>query len=383
MPILSPSNIPSAVHSPLILDNDECLYKLYNRDKKRSDSVCKETFVLQRIQNFRVLPFLFSPKFPKYHLCFARMETLPQILYHIGYSFPEDKTFARALLGQVRVVLLVGTPSRAKRIVQALGGEDAGKNLCRTDRYVLLIPQPGVLVASHGIGLGSVDCLLQDVHHLLLASGAKGWVLLRLGSSGGLGVPPGTLVVTRTALNGVLLGELVTHVLGRPRALPGRLDAALSLRLLDFARGFRPDLHIVLGDTLCAETFFDAQARLDGVDPLYSSEDRDAYLHSCIRAGVVNIEMESLPLASFAARVGVPAVVVCAVFVDRLQHETPTDTHEKLAEFEGDAVDVVVEFVKQLIQSPTSNHISCQAPLSAHPKFSPKSSGGQKLFEDN
>lgn len=290
---------------------------------------------------------------------------VPQILYHIGYRFPEDLHIVQKLFSEISVVLLCGTPSRATKLASAISEKNSTiLNYCRTDRFSIFLPSPRILVASHGIGLGSIDCLLQDVYHLLLMSGAVNWIFIRVGTSGGIGIPPGTIVVTQRALNTDLQPHLILRGLGKEYKFPGRLNEELSNELYRFVEnenrkqqqftvedGRRSrSLNVILGDTLCAETFFDAQGRFDGVSPLYTDEERHLYFLRCFHEGVRNIEMESLPLAAFATRVGIPALVVSVVFVDRLKEETPTDTVETLGNFESRCVNMVIQYVLRRIE---------------------------------
>lgn len=273
------------------------------------------------------------------------------ILYHIGYRFPRDEALVQSLFGEVRVAIICGTSSRARKLAHCFSQSNAAQhNHCHTDRFTILLPVPTVLIATHGIGLGSADCLLNDLHQLLTFAHAPPYAFLRVGSSGGLGVPLGSVVVSRNAVNGALRPELPVTVLGAVRHLPAKLDATLSRKLYAFLNK-TPALNCVMGDTLCAETFFDSQARTDGVQPLFSPHQAADYLKRCHDAGVRNIEMESLPLAAFANRVGVPAAVACVTFVDRLQDETPTELENKLMELESSAVVTITDFVKSLFVS--------------------------------
>lgn len=274
------------------------------------------------------------------------------ILYHLGYRFPRDKAFVHSQFHHVRVVLLCGTISRAKKLAQCFGNDACQYDYSRTDRFMLLLPVPTVLIASHGIGLGSIDCLLNDLHHLLTTSTVSDYCYLRIGSSGGVGIPPGTVVVTRNALNSCLKPEMPLAVLGSTHYLPARLDIPLKQKLFAFLER-QSSFQCVMGDTLCAETFFDAQARTDGANPLFSPEQAAAYLKHCHEAGVKNIEMESLPLATFATRVGVPAAVACVTFVDRLLDQTPTEHVAKLVGYESNAVVAVIDFVKKTFVAST------------------------------
>lgn len=271
------------------------------------------------------------------------------ILYHLGYRFPEHADPVTARFAQVRVVLLCGTFSRATKLASRFS-TDKHHNLSNTDRYLLLSPIPTVLIASHGIGLGSIDSLLHDIYHLLRTAGATQWCFVRLGSSGGIGVHPGTIVITEQPLNGTLKPHLEVTVLGQKRYLPARLDATLTNQLYSYVSA-EQGVNVVLGKTLCAETFFDSQARTDGADILYTPDEAKAFLQSCAEIGIRNIEMESIPLAAFATRIGIPAAVACVAFVDRLQHDTPVVSPDILAQLENKAIETVANFVVHFLHS--------------------------------
>ena len=65
----------------------------------------------------------------------------------------------------------------------------------KTDRYSMFKVGP-VLISSHGMGQPSMSILLHEVAKLLDYAGAVDPIFIRLGTSGGLGVKPGTVVVT-------------------------------------------------------------------------------------------------------------------------------------------------------------------------------------------
>lgn len=245
-------------------------------------------------------------------------------------------------------MLLCGSVARADAIA-SLFRTAPHTNLCRTDRYTLLSPHPCVLVAAHGIGTGSIDVLLHELHLALVAASARNYCFIRIGSCGGIGLSAGTVVVSRRTLNGIFEPAMRLFVLGEDRRLPAKLDAGLGAALHAMGVERFGEHRCVRGDTLCAETFYVAQARRDGAFADFSEKQRLSFLADCKERGVVNFEMESLALAAFANRVGVKAAVVCAVLVDRMTDETPTEKEEKLASFEHRAVGLVVDFVKERI----------------------------------
>jgi len=252
-----------------------------------------------------------------------------------------------SILCGVRFVLLCGTASRAQEIAREFSKRS--ETIGCTDRYTLLLPLPQVLVASHGIGLGSIDTLLHELHNALVHAGAS-YSFLRIGTCGGIGLSPGTLVVTRTALNGAFESHIRQYVHGKEYVTPGYLDADMREKIINVnskcKTSRRVDGVVVVGDTLCAETFYVAQARSDGAFNYGDDVTRRNFLHECWKKGVRNFEMESLPLAAFARKSNVPAAVICAVLVDRLVHDTPTEPEDVLREHTRRAIRLAMNFVK-------------------------------------
>ena len=60
------------------------------------------------------------------------------------------------------------------------------------------------MLLQHGIGVPSMSILLHEMFKLLSHAGAENVTLFRVGTSGGLDLPPGTVVVTTEAVNGLL-----------------------------------------------------------------------------------------------------------------------------------------------------------------------------------
>ncbi|PXF43457.1 Uridine phosphorylase 1 [Gracilariopsis chorda] len=265
------------------------------------------------------------------------------ILFHLGFRLPQDKSTLVQHLSSVRFVVLCGSFQRAHHIAKRFTSLKY-LNHCHTDRYLLLQPLPSVLVAAHGIGTGSIDVLLHEIYNALDAAGASNWCFIRIGTCGGLGVPPGTLVFTRRALSGDLKPSLRMFVLGEQVRFPATLDSDLTNSLVSHGKAMYGSV-CVHGDTLCAETFHIAQGRTDGAFVPYTEEQKLSYFRRCRSAGVVNLEMESLALAAFSSRVNVPAAVLCVVLVDRLEHETPVKQKHELGMFEERAIRLLVSYV--------------------------------------
>lgn len=78
-----------------------------------------------------------------------------------------------------------------------------------SDRYSMYKVGP-VLSVNHGIGCPSMSILLHELIKLMHYAKCKDVTFFRLGTSGGVGVSPGTLVVTKEAVDGMFRPEYST-----------------------------------------------------------------------------------------------------------------------------------------------------------------------------
>jgi uridine phosphorylase len=95
----------------------------------------------------------------------------------------------------------------------------------KTDRCSMFKVGP-VLISSHGMGQPSMSILLHEVAKLLDYAGADDPVFIRLGTSGGLGVKPGTVVVTNEGMNGMLGSDYTLPVNGKMISRPAKFHEA-------------------------------------------------------------------------------------------------------------------------------------------------------------
>ena len=71
------------------------------------------------------------------------------------------------------------------------------------DRYSLYKLGP-IIFANHGMGCPSLSILLNEIMKLLFYAGCKDVTFFRIGTSGGIGIEPGTVVFTEEAVDGLL-----------------------------------------------------------------------------------------------------------------------------------------------------------------------------------
>lgn len=73
-----------------------------------------------------------------------------------------------------------------------------------------------------------------------------------------------------------------------------KCDQELVEELVDLANKSEGNINAVCGKTMCCHDFYEGQGRVDGAFCEYSLEDKMAYLETCKKNGITNIEMESL-----------------------------------------------------------------------------------------
>lgn len=196
----------------------------------------------------------------------------------------------------------------------------------------------------------SVSILLHEITKLLHYAGVKDPTYLRLGTSGGIGVPPGTVVLADKGLNGELMPEYKLSVLGKVKSYPTQLDYALNRKILA-AKG---KIHTVLGHTVGTDDFYEGQGRMDGaLDPGYTEEEKMQFLSFAHIVGARNFEMEAPEFAAFCLRAGIPAADMCVTLLNRFDGDQVTSTPEELADFSDRAQSLALRFIKaELAQNP-------------------------------
>lgn len=271
-------------------------------------------------------------------------------LYHLGLDTSMD---LKSMFGDVKYVCMGGSPVRAEYFANISASylgfevpEGGAQPIGKTERCSLFKVGP-VISVSHGMGMPSMLIFLHELAKLLDYADAQDVKFIRIGTSGGVGVEPGTVVVAEEGLNGKLEPSFEQIELGETYSYPTGLDRQLAEELLE-ARG---EVRAQLGKTMGTDDFYEGQGRLDGaLAPRYTEEDKMAFLRKAHEAGVRNIEMESTAFAAFCLRAGIPAAIVCATLLDRLQGDQVKSTPGQLAQFSDNAQHVVLRYIKSQLE---------------------------------
>jgi len=274
------------------------------------------------------------------------------VLYHFALG---TKTHdLKLMFGDVKFVCVGGSPRRMERFAQFMLKElrynlPAGQDLVNiagaTDRYALYKVGP-VLAASHGIGMSSFSIMMHELIKSLHYAEAQDVSFFRLGTSGGIGMEPGTVVVTDQAVDALLRPTHDLAILGKMVSRPAVLDPELADDLIACnteADGFKA----IKGKTMCTSDFYEGQARLDGAFCDYTDDDKMVFLRKIHAAGVRNIEMESLCFAAMCHRANIKGAVACVTLLDRLQGDQIDTPHEVLKSYDERPAILVARLIRR------------------------------------
>ncbi|MBI5412353.1 uridine phosphorylase [Candidatus Peregrinibacteria bacterium] len=267
-------------------------------------------------------------------------------LYHLGLNTGMD---LKNMFSGVKYVCMGGSADRAEALAQKAAEElgvavpEGGvQTIGKTERFSLYRVGP-VISCSHGMGMPSMSILLHEMAKLMDYAGCQDVQFIRVGTSGGVGVEPGTVIVAEEGLNGKLQLAFEQVELGETYSYQTRLDRQLAQDILA-ARG---DIRAQLGKTMGTDDFYEGQGRLDGaLKPRYTEAQRMAFLRRANEAGVRNIEMEAPAFAAFCLRAGIPAAIVCTTLLNRLEGDQVRSTPEQLAQFSDNAQRVVLRYIR-------------------------------------
>uniref|UniRef100_A0A7I5E9I9 PNP_UDP_1 domain-containing protein n=1 Tax=Haemonchus contortus TaxID=6289 RepID=A0A7I5E9I9_HAECO len=268
-------------------------------------------------------------------------------LYHFGFGLKTvdiPKTFA-----DVKFVCTGGSPTRLKLYAEWFSKEcklDCSENLSKSDRFVMYKTGP-VLWINHGMGTPSLSIMLVEALKLLHHANAKDVKFIRLGTSGGVGVEPGTVVVTTNAMNAELNDKYVQWIGGKKYERDTHLDEDLRKDLIALAN--EKKIPVESGLTMCADDFYEGQMRLDGFFCEYKTEDKFHFLKRIHEKGVRNIEMESTCFASMTFRAGVKAAIVCVTLLNRIKGDQVKIPHDQYIEFEERPFRLVTALIKKYL----------------------------------
>jgi len=276
------------------------------------------------------------------------------ILYHLALGSGSHDL--RAMFGDVKFVCMGGTPKRMEQFAYRLMEEisykiPTGTTLQDISRYSYrysMYKVGPVLCISHGMGMPSVGILLHEIIKLMFHAKVVDPVFFRIGTSGGIGLEGGTVIISDEAVDGTLQPYLELQILGKIVRRSSILDKKLQWELKSLAEPDDP-YPTVIGKTVCTSDFYEGQGRMDGAFCDFSEEERMEYLEKLKSNGVRNIEMESLAFAALTHHAGIKAAVVCVTLLDRLKGDQIHYPKEVLDEWQQRPQKLVCRYIKKYL----------------------------------
>ncbi|KAG9271673.1 uridine phosphorylase 2 isoform X1 [Astyanax mexicanus] len=273
------------------------------------------------------------------------------ILYHFNLGTKTHNL--PAMFGDIKFVCVGGSANRMRAFAQFIhqelelpGNVDDIRDICEeTDRYSMYKVGP-VLSISHGMGVPSISIMLHELIKLLYHARCRDVVLFRIGTSGGIGLAPGTVVITDKAVDSFFRPQFEQVVLGKVIIRSTELDEEVARELLQCSAELS-GFPTVIGNTMCTHDFYEGQGRLDGALCSFSTEEKLEYLRKAHEAGVRNIEMESTVFAAMCRVCNLKAAVICVTLLNRFEGDQISTPHDVLVEYQSRPQCLVAHFIKK------------------------------------
>ncbi|KAM9286898.1 LOW QUALITY PROTEIN: uridine phosphorylase 2 [Morus bassanus] len=237
-----------------------------------------------------------------------------------------------AMFADVEFVCVSGSPNRMRAFAQ-FGHKELGL-MCdgeAADIGVGLDQYAMCKYHAHGMGIPSISVTLHELIKLLHLAKCD-ITIICIGTSGGLGIEAGSVVITDVAVDSSFKPRYEQVVLDNVVVWSTELDKDLVQEVLACSKEI-PNFPTLIGHTMCTYDFYKGQRRLDGTLCSFSSEKKiSEYLKRAYDAGVRNTEMESIAFAALCGLCGLKAAVVCVVLLDGLEGDQTQATREVLRE---------------------------------------------------
>lgn len=202
-----------------------------------------------------------------------------------------------------------------------------------------------ILSVSHGMGNVTIDALLHELTKLLHYAGNTTLEYIRVGTSGGIGIDEGTVIITKDSFMPNLEPYYTTYELDKRIDIPTTLDHDLVSRIIN-AQPDNLEFDVLVGNSIAADDFYLGQCRYDGaMKARQDHEWRAKFFEKVHSLNIRNFEMESTALAAFCHQAQIPATMVAVTIINRFLGDTITATPEQLASYSDRSQEVVINYL--------------------------------------
>lgn len=275
------------------------------------------------------------------------------VYYHFGIASSDP--IVEELRG-VRAIIMAGSGGRMVEFAERWSALNGGSGIVafpKEDRFVTRFTA-GVLFTSHGMGMPSASIAVQELMRLVYflkrgdldAIDEVFWA--RVGTSGGVGLPGGSIVLTTEALMPDLRPYRLLQGARGEYWFDGSCPQATREAII--AANAEAGLPIVCGRTIATHEFYLEQFRLDGALCYETAQTKQEFLEWLHANDVVNIEMEGAMLAAYLNAWGFSSfAMICAVLLNRLEGDQVTASPEQLHAYSEQSGDVLFNYLTVLL----------------------------------
>jgi uridine phosphorylase len=274
-------------------------------------------------------------------------------LYHINIT-TSNLDEIKQKFGDVKYVCLAGSVGRVKKFAKLcydglkdiydIPADAATDDIaCQAGRYSAFKVGP-VLTVNHGMGVPSTSILMHELLKLLHYAEARDVKFLRMGTCGGLGVEPGTLILTKSGYDACLEKGIEIIALGQKKRYSAESDPAFLSELVETCEKMK--FPCIIGNTMTCNDFYETQGRLDGAFCEYSNDQKLKFISKAHdQFGIKNIEMEAGLFLAMCNRANIPSAVVCVALLDRLNGDQ-IKSNTNLSKFENGPLHMIIELIR-------------------------------------
>jgi uridine phosphorylase len=271
------------------------------------------------------------------------------VYYHFGLA-SDDPVLAQ--FRDLRAVILAGSGDRIVEFAQRWSTMHAGAPIVALPKEERFVTRycAGVLFASHGMGMPSASIAVQELMRLVYrlkdgdldAMSEVFWA--RVGTSGGVGLPGGTVVVSTEGVMADLKPFRLLQGGAGEYVFEGHFPLEVARAIVAASAG--SGIPVELGRTVATNEFFLEQFRLDGAIRMETPQSKDAWLRWLDSNGVRNIEMEGAMLAGYLNHWGFPRfAMICTTLLNRLEGDQVTASHDELHAYSQRSGDVLFHYL--------------------------------------
>eukprot|EP01083_Nonionella_stella_P018351 51158_1 len=257
------------------------------------------------------------------------------------------------IFGGIRIVVVMGPESRAKKIANACVRKiNVAKQYQKIgdSEFFSLYKIDCVLSCSNGMGLSSVCLFLNELLRIMDIAQNNSFEVIRLGSSGGIGMEGGSLVVSTHSLDPITMKpEWTYYSCGHQIKQECIYTKQIYKRLFAIAKAKK--YNVGYGKTVSTETYYEAQGRLDGSLCQYTESNKMAYLQKLHKNGVRNFEMEGTVLSGICTRNNIKCGMIAVSYLNRLKEDTVPKKYskEERDSWMDNAIDVLLQYIYQFV----------------------------------